>query len=110
MEKIFDHVRNKFPSQNFNSALANVYENGKQSINLHRDVNKGSPEFVVMLCMGAKREMMFQSLCGRVQKTISLTPGSFVVFDKSVNTFFKHTRIQSKIKTGISASLTLRFV
>lgn len=88
---IMDTVK-EICGKDFNSALINLYRDGKDYIGAHRD-NEGSVKdfCVATLSLGTTRNMVWRLYADKKCKMkMALKPGSIVVFGEEVNTLYTH--------------------
>jgi alkylated DNA repair dioxygenase AlkB len=91
----------------FQSALCNLYPDGRAYIGWHRDA--GQPEMIVSLSLGAVRELRFaQAGSSRAVYAMELGHGSLLLIPESVNDHFKHMVPKNRSITQLRINVTFR--
>lgn len=76
----------------FNSALCNLYRDGKDSIGMHSDNERelGKNPIIASISLGSPRRFRIQSTVNEHKEELILTHGSLLVMSGTMQYFYKH--------------------
>ena len=94
----------------FNSVLANLYRDGRDSVGWHRDSDyaHGGQPAIASLSFGAVRTFQIRERSGPTVAAIDLEPGSLLVLDGAAVARWQHTVPKTARPVGPRINLTFR--
>lgn len=107
VQKIMDKI-NSITQKEYNTCIANYYENGEAYISMHDDGEKSS-ESIATLSFGATRQFVVQNKFNKTKHKILLEDKSIIIMEgKEFQKNWKHGIPQEKKITQPRISLTFR--
>lgn len=97
----------------FNTALANLYRNGFDSVSWHADdePDLGDKPVIASLSLGTQRRFMLRRKDDRTDRlTLSLSHGSLLVMSGNTQIYWEHSVPKSKTVSGPRINLTFRAI
>ncbi len=100
----------QFLDADFNSALINLYRNGKDSMGAHSDNEKelGSKPVIASLSLGAARRFVLRHIKSKEKVSVNLHSGDLLVMYDDTQTFWKHELPKTKSGVGPRINVTFR--
>lgn len=94
----------------FNSCLANLYENGQQGMGWHsdRDISFQETTTIASLSFGIARKFAFRHIHSKEKIEIWLQPGQLIVMRGHTQQFWQHTLFKSQKIIHPRINLTFR--
>jgi alkylated DNA repair dioxygenase AlkB len=96
----------------FNSVLANLYRDGRDSVGWHRDgdYEHGGRAAIASVSFGAVRRFELRDRAGRPAAGIDLEPGSLLVMDAGAVAHWSHRVPKTARPVGPRVNLTFRYM
>jgi len=96
----------------FNSALLNLYRNGKDSISWHTDAEKelGRNPVIASVNFGATRNFQLRHIRSKVKLEIELTHGSLFIMQGELQHYWQHQVPKTNKTIGERINLTFRVI
>lgn len=91
-DRVLAKIADDFPGAEFNSVLANLYRDGRDSNGWHADDEKelGRNPLIASLSLGAERRFDLQHKFTGQKITFSLQPGSLLIMGGEIQHYWKH--------------------
>lgn len=90
-----------------NSALANLYRNGDDTVGWHADDEPGVGETIASVSLGETRDFCMRRKDGKQKITIPLTSGSLLVMSGRTQELWEHS-LPRRASTGARINVTFR--
>jgi alkylated DNA repair dioxygenase AlkB len=96
----------------FNSALANMYRDGNDSMGMHADNEPelGFEPVIASVSLGQTRRMNFKHIHSKETQRIQLEPGSLLIMKGATQANWQHGINKSKTQVGLRLNFTFRYV
>ncbi len=97
--------------EKFNSALVNLYRDGKDSMGFHRDNEKslGDESLIASISLGESRKFQIKHKTDkRLNKSIELSNGSLLIMGGSMQEYWYHGLAKSKKELDPRINITFR--
>jgi alkylated DNA repair dioxygenase AlkB len=94
----------------FNSALLNLYRDGKDSVGWHRDNEPelGREPVIASVSFGASRSFRLRHIQQRLTRTIELDHGSLLLMRGRTQQFWEHAITKTSRPVGPRINITFR--
>lgn len=96
----------------FNSALLNLYRDGRDSVGWHSDAEPelGRNPVIASVSLGAERRFMFQHRKFKTRLALDLEPGSILLMRGPTQHHWRHQLPKTRKPVGMRVNLTFRII